>query len=109
ASLTIQEQMGAAARVIVITSPAPGGGKTTIVSNLGIAMADAGKRVLIIDTDLRKPRLDELFGVKGESGFSNLITSKSKHIDELSAGVKATEVPGLYILPSGCADLNLAG
>ncbi len=51
------------ARTILVTSPAPGEGKTMVVSNLGIAIAQAGQRTLIVDTDFRRPTLHKIFGL----------------------------------------------
>lgn len=58
---------------LVVTSSVPGEGKTTTVANLAYTMAQAGKSVLMIDADLRKPGLSSRFGVQKATGFSNLI------------------------------------
>ena len=67
---------GSRPRVMVVTSCSPAEGKSTIVSNLGIAVSEVNQRVLLIDADLRKPRLHEIFGLKNDSGLSDLLRSK---------------------------------
>ena len=60
-------------RVIIITSPRPKAGKTTTVANLGISLAEIGRRVLLIDGDLRRPRLGKLFGLQFATGLSDAL------------------------------------
>ncbi len=88
--------------VILFTSPNPKDGKTTAVSNLGIALAEINQRVLIIDGDLRKPRLPEIFALPNKWGLSDLLRKKQP-VDGLpiEAAVLETGVPGLFLLPSG--------
>src|SRR5690606_38685871 len=52
-------------RRLLVTSSSPGEGKSTFSTNLAIALADAGERTLVIDADLRRPRVDQLFGLDG--------------------------------------------
>jgi capsular exopolysaccharide synthesis family protein len=63
-------------RVILVTSAAPGDGKTTTVCNLALAMADAGRRVLVIEADLRHPRTADLFGVERTAGLTNVLAGR---------------------------------
>src|SRR5437763_4947566 len=63
-------------RTLQITSPAPGEGKTTTVANLGVALAGAGQRVLIVCGDLRRPRIDEFFGLSHEVGFTSVLLGR---------------------------------
>lgn len=91
-------------RRMLVTSSGPQEGKSTTVINLGIAMAQSGSRVLIIDTDMRRPRLHKAFGVPGEVGVSSLVVGEGK----LDEAVKATEVPGLFLLPCGPVPPNPA-
>jgi len=83
---------------LLITSSGPGDGKTTVATNLAIVMAQAGKRVVLIDADLRHPELDELFQVPNRSGLTSLLIN-----DQLPAAgeVLPTRVPGLSVLTSG--------
>jgi succinoglycan biosynthesis transport protein ExoP len=84
-------------RTMVVTSPSPQEGKTTTAINLGITMAEAGGRVLIVDTDMRRPRLHRSFGVPNQVGISTVIVGKSK----LEDAIKRTDVPNLDVLPCG--------
>ena len=84
-------------RTMVITSPSPQEGKTTTAVNLGVTMAEAGGRVLIIDTDMRRPRLHRSFGVGNQAGISTVIVGKAT----LEEAIKHTDVPNLDVLPCG--------
>jgi capsular exopolysaccharide synthesis family protein len=94
---------GNSPRLLVFTSPASGDGKTTVVSNLGIALAEIGRKVLIIDADLRRPRQHRIFDVPNEAGLSTLLKSQEAKPDAFAGLVQATTVPGLSLLPSGPA------
>jgi capsular exopolysaccharide synthesis family protein len=85
------------ARTIVVTSPSGGDGKSTLVSNLAIAMAKAGKRVLILDADFRSPVQHKIFGVSDETGFSSVLSNG----ESIEQAVRRTEVERLDILPCG--------
>lgn len=84
-------------KTIVVTSSGPQEGKSTNVVSLGIAMAQSGNRVLLVDTDMRRPRLHKAFGVPNDLGVSSLIMGDQR----LDAAIKSTEVPGLFVLPCG--------
>jgi capsular exopolysaccharide synthesis family protein len=84
-------------RTMVITSPSPQEGKTTTAVNLGVTMAEAGGRVLIIDTDMRRPRLHRSFGVGNQTGISTVIVGKAT----LEEAIKHTDVPNLDVLTCG--------
>jgi capsular exopolysaccharide synthesis family protein len=84
-------------RTMVITSPSPQEGKTTTAINLGVTMAEAGGRVLIIDTDMRRPRLHRSFGVGNQFGISTVIVGKAT----LEEAIKHTDVPNLDVLTCG--------
>lgn len=94
------------ARSIVITSSLAGEGKSTTVANLGAAFALTGKRVVLLDLDLRRPMLSEFFGVPGEPGVTGVMLGHVRLDDALvqvnlsgkTVGIDAGE---LYILPSG--------
>ncbi len=85
------------AKSLVITSTAPSEGKTLVACNLAMALAQAGQRVILIDADMRRPRVHELFGRNQEPGLSNLIVEKVQQ----QAVVQPTDVPGLFTLPAG--------
>jgi capsular exopolysaccharide synthesis family protein len=84
-------------KTIVVTSPSPQEGKTTTAINLSVTMAEAGGRVLIVDTDMRRPRLHRSFGVPNQTGISSVIVGKAT----LEEAVKRTDVPNLDVLPCG--------
>ena len=91
-------------RTMVVTSSGPQEGKSTTVINLGIAMAQSGSRVLLLDTDMRRPRLHRAFGVAAEFGVSSLVVGECT--DEQA--IKTTEVPNLFVLPCGPVPPNPA-
>jgi polysaccharide biosynthesis transport protein len=82
---------------LLVTSAGPQEGKSTAVINLGIIFAQGGKRVLIIDSDLRRPRLHRAFKVGRKRGLTNLIMEEAS-IEEV---VIHTEVPGVDLIPCG--------
>jgi capsular exopolysaccharide synthesis family protein len=82
---------------LLVTSPAPGDGKTTIASNLGIAMAQAGERVLVMDADFRRPMQHQVFGCGGTQGLSSVV----KDGIAVEEAVVASEIENLYVLPCG--------
>lgn len=89
---------------MLVTSSGPQEGKSTTAINLGITMAQSGNRVLIIDTDMRRPRLHKAFGVPNDVGVSSLVVGEGRVEDAL----KSTEVPGLFVLPCGPVPPNPA-
>lgn len=89
-------------KTIVITSPTPGDGKTTSASNLAIAMAQAGQRVVLIDCDFRRPMQHRIFGFEDGIGLTNVIAGGTL----LSQAVKTTAIPGLFLLPCGAIPNN---
>ncbi len=88
-------------RVMVVTSANPSEGKSTVVSNLGIAVAEVNQKVLLIDADLRKPRLHDVFNLKNDNGLSDLLRSKESVSVALEGAIQQTDVPDLYVLTSG--------
>lgn len=97
-----QGQDGSRPRVLVVSSAAASEGKTTIASNLAIALAQASHRVLLIDGDIRHPRLHDIFNIERNSGFTDVLARKSL------LTVRETKVANLFLLPSGSSgDANL--
>jgi receptor protein-tyrosine kinase len=110
ASILSARHNGSGPRVLLVTSSQPTEGKTTIVSNLGIALAGISNKVLLIDGDMRRPRLHKLFDEPNSWGLSDVLREKNA-VDELPLDVlaKRTSVPHLYLLPSGAATDNIFG
>lgn len=82
---------------LIVTSANQREGKTTSVIYLGTTMAQSGQRVLLIDTDMRRPRLHESTGVSRQTGLSNLILGDQNYDDV----IKTTDIPNLFVLPCG--------
>jgi capsular exopolysaccharide synthesis family protein len=91
-------------KTMLVTSSAPQEGKSTTCINLGVAMAQSGNRVLLLDTDMRRPRLHKTFGVVNDVGISSLVVGEGT----LDKAIKSTEVPGLFLLPCGPVPPNPA-
>jgi len=107
-SILYSLENGASTRVILVSSAIRGEGKTTIVSNLGIALAEINHRVLLIDGDMRKPRLNEVFNLPNDWGLSDLLREESSLRDcPVEALVKQTEMPELNVLTSGPGAENI--
>ena len=91
-------------RSVVITSTGPGEGKTVVATNLAVALAQAGQRVLLVDADMRKPRVHTVFNRSQEPGLSNVLVGNAK----ASEAVHVTTVPGLWVMPAGLHPPNPA-
>lgn len=84
-------------KTIVVSSANPREGKTTTVIYLGTTLAQSGQRVLLIDTDMRRPRLHASTGVSRQTGLTNVIIGDHS----LDDAIKTTEIPNLFVLPCG--------
>lgn len=103
-SILFSGENGSRPRVIVVTSAGPAEGKSTVVSNLGIAIAEVNQKTLLIDADLRKPRQHDIFNLKNDKGLSELLRSKDPVSTLLEGGViQETDIPDLFVLTSGAA------
>jgi capsular exopolysaccharide synthesis family protein len=91
-------------KTIAVSSANPREGKTTSVIYLGITMAQSNQRVLLIDTDMRRPRLHESMGIPRKEGVTNLILGDNRY-EEM---IKPTEIPNLFVLPCGPTPPNPA-
>ena len=85
-------------RSVVVTSSGPGEGKSIVSANLAVALAQAGQRVLLIDGDMRRPRVHEIFGADQEPGLSNVLTGVAKSGDAIR---RCPTIHGLWLLASG--------
>jgi capsular exopolysaccharide synthesis family protein len=88
---------GQPAKTILITSPSSGDGKTIVASNLAIAIAQAGRRVLLIDADCWHPSQHEIFGSSDGPGLTSILRRKSKLADV----VRKSDIENLDVLPCG--------
>ncbi len=101
-SILFSSQNGAAGpRLIVMTSASPSEGKTTVVSNLGLAMVETHRRVLLIDADLRRPRLHDIFNVPNDFGLRDVLDSLEPIEEVAPRAILETATPGLHVMPSG--------
>ncbi len=88
---------GSPPKTITFSSALPEEGKTSNVANMGVAFSQLGKRILIIDADLRKPRLHRVFKVRNIMGLSGFLTGKVPIRD----AVQLTNVENVWLIPSG--------
>ncbi|BDH61233.1 tyrosine protein kinase [Lysinibacillus sp. PLM2] len=84
-------------KTILVTSSVPGEGKTTTAANLAVVFAQEGKKVLIVDSDMRKPALHYTFDILNEKGLSNVLTRHQNHF----LALYNTKIENLFIIPSG--------
>ncbi len=83
-------------QVLLVTSAGPSEGKTTVACCIAVVMAQTGQRVLLVDCDLRRPRIHRIFDRGSETGIST--TLLGGNLDE---AISQTEVPNLFVLPAG--------
>lgn len=88
------------ARVLLVASNNAGDGRSTIVANLGMALAQSDHHIILIDADLRRPKLHHYFGLDNRHGLANLLTDATV---EPAACLRDTRLPGLRLLPAGAA------
>jgi polysaccharide biosynthesis transport protein len=91
---------GRAPKSLLVTSSLPGEGKTTTAVNTAMSLAQTGASVVIIDADMRRPRLQSIFDMQGQQGLSSILSSDTSDGDML-AMVRSDEESGLNILTSG--------
>lgn len=87
---------------IVVTSAAPGDGKTTIAANLALAFAREGRRVLLIDCDIRRAAVHRMFKVRRSPGLAQVLEGRAS-VDDC---IQASNVEGLFLLAAGEGDLE---
>lgn len=92
-------------QTLVITSTVQGEGKSFVAANLAVTFAQASKKTLIIDADMRRPRQHTIFGVDMFPGLSNYLSgvnlSRSRHETSIKECIYATKIDNLYMMPSG--------
>lgn len=84
-------------RPLAVVSPEVGDGKTFVAANLAITLAQLGSRTLLVDADMRSPRLHEVFGLQNAAGLSNILSGRA----ESQVIQQAPGVPNLFVLPVG--------
>ena len=83
---------------LLVTSPSPADGKSTVVANLGVVMAQGGRSCVLVDSDLRRPKLHKLLRLSNQRGLSELFVQSQIQMD---GSLQKTEVPNLFVLTSG--------
>jgi capsular exopolysaccharide synthesis family protein len=96
-TLLLRGDGGPAPRVLLVTSAAAGEGKTTLAAHLASSLARAGRKTLLIDGDLRRPSVHQLFEAPAQPGFSEVLLGEV----EAAEGVQATGQDGLAVMPAG--------
>lgn len=91
---------GHAPKSLLVTSSLPSEGKTTTATNTAISLAQTGAKVLIIDADMRRPRLHQVFGIGNGEGLSTLLSSEL-HDSDIDSAVKQDPGTKLYLMTSG--------
>src|SRR3989338_143537 len=81
---------------LLVTSPAQEAGQSLALANLAVTLAQAGRKTIVVDCDLRRPRLHEIFEVPGEPGLTSMILGETK-----KPPLRAVGVDGLWLLPAG--------
>jgi non-specific protein-tyrosine kinase len=87
---------------LLVTSPSRGDGKSEIAANLAVSLARAGKQVILVDGNLRRPRIAELFGLTEDNGLSSLLDGPGQAITPQPI----ESIPGLSVVPAGAVALN---
>jgi len=100
-SILFSGENGGRPRVLVMTSAGPTEGKTTVSSNLAIALGEIRRKTLLIDADLRRPRIHQIFNLPNDRGLSTVLAERTLNEDVLRGIVHETTVPDLYVLPAG--------
>jgi capsular exopolysaccharide synthesis family protein len=95
---------GAGHKVIQVTSPNVSDGKSTLISNLALSIAQSGMRTILLDADFRRPNVHKLFGISNRHGLTSVINGEVELTDAIQEG----GVPGLSILPCGARPKNPA-
>ncbi|MFP6667271.1 MAG: polysaccharide biosynthesis tyrosine autokinase [Pirellulales bacterium] len=93
---------------LVVSSSEPGDGKTTVIANLAVSFAQVGKKVLLIDADMRRPGLSKLLTLKGENGLAETLTAEREVAQLADQFLYETDVDGLDVIPCGLRRANPA-
>ncbi|MDX1453625.1 MAG: polysaccharide biosynthesis tyrosine autokinase, partial [Oleiphilaceae bacterium] len=88
--------------IIMISGPSPGVGKSFVSGNLAAVIAQTGRKVLVVDADMRRGYMHRMLGIGAEPGLSEVLSGQA----DINSAIKPTEVDGLYALPRGAAPPN---
>jgi capsular exopolysaccharide synthesis family protein len=88
---------GAKHKVVQVTSPNMGDGKTTLATNLAVSIAQSGQRVVLVDADFRRPRVHKVFGVSATTGLASVIAGDA----DLTDAIRPSGIDNLFLLPCG--------
>lgn len=91
-------------KTLLITSPEPGAGKSTVLANLAVSMADGGLNVVVVDADSRRPSLHEMFDLPNDLGLSDVLLDLS----QVNAALRDSGIRGIRVLTSGPMPANPA-
>jgi len=91
-------------KIIQVTSPSPGDGKSTLAANLSVSIAQSGRRILLLDADIRRPQVHKLFGLKAERGLCEILKGTAEPNDV----IYPSTVENLDLLPCGKLPRNPA-
>lgn len=83
---------------LMFTSSMASEGKSTVVANTAVAFARQGKKVLLVDADLRRPTINATFSIQNPVGLTNFLTEKNLNIND---AIYRTSIKNLYVMPSG--------
>ncbi|KPV47763.1 hypothetical protein SE17_41695, partial [Kouleothrix aurantiaca] len=86
-------------RAVAISSAGPGEGKSTTIANLAVALAEAGRRVIVVDTDMRRPTLHKVFGLPNDRGVTAALLGPADA--DIHQQLAATDLPNLHLMPCG--------
>jgi capsular exopolysaccharide synthesis family protein len=89
-------------RTLLVTSPSPADGKSTVACNIAAGLALNGRRILLVDANFRRPELHKVFNVSNDMGFSSVFSS----LENLATAAKQTSIPNLDVLPTGAKPAN---
>jgi len=89
-------------RTLLVTSPSPSDGKSTVASNIAAGLALNGRRILLVDANFRRPELHKIYNVSNDMGFSSVFSS----LENLPLAAKQTSIPNLDVLPTGPKPAN---
>lgn len=94
--------VGSQHRVIQVTSPAAGDGKSTLTANFAVSLAQSGKKTILIESDFRRPKVHKLMGVSNKTGVVNVLRGDA----EISDAIQTTELENFDVMPCGSRPKN---